>query len=558
MFDFLNIFKKKKILRKNISGTTRASQLLSAIRGKRSKKDKKLMEEIKLDPNFPKFTLKSSNGRIINIPDIKKTKTIKYPLIEPYAYASINWNPVTDEIVYNVVEPILTPEEKKILSKIKEDLIQIIDISLTKIKNNTTLINYLESKVQYVIKETKLKVNPIQYLRIMYFIYRDFVGLNKIEPLMHDPNIEDIGVDGVNIPAYIVHRKFGSMKTNIIFDDVEELREFVIKLAEKCDRYISYADPLLDGALPDGSRVQASLANDVTTKGPTFSIRKFKEVPFTPIEMIQDNTLSAEMLAYLWFVVENGRNILICGGVSTGKTTLLNAISLFIPPEAKIVSIEDTRELNLPHENWIPSVARIGFGGANIGEVSMFDLLKESFRQNPDYIIVGEVRGKEAYILFQAMSSGHPSIATMHGSSTDAIMKRLETPPIELPVGLLESLDIIIIMIHAREKGKSARRLKEIDEIRSIDSESGKANYTRVFNWVPSSDTFEYNGSSWVLNKISKEKGISMIEIQEELARRKKLIEWMVDSDITDMKKITKIIRQYYKDKKSVMKLIEN
>ncbi len=554
MLDFLNIFKKKKVDKKVPAKKTRAAQLLSTISGKKTSIE--FEKELKLDPRFPHFSIRRS-PQIIPLPDIKEKRVVRYPLIEPYAYASINWNPISDEIVYNVVEPILTPEEKKMLSKIREGLIQVIDVSLSKIRKTTTLIKYLESKVQYVIKEYNMKITPVQYLRIMYYIYRDFVGLNKIEPLMHDPNIEDIGVDGVHIPAYIVHRKYGSIRTNIVFDDEEELREFVIKLAEKCDRYISYAEPLLDGALPDGSRVQASLANDVTTKGPTFSIRKFKEVPFTPIEMIKSGTLSSEMLAYLWFVVENGQNILICGGVSTGKTTLLNAISLFIPPEAKIVSIEDTRELNLPHENWIPSVARLGFGGSNVGEVSMFDLLKESFRQNPDYIIVGEVRGKEAYILFQAMSSGHPSIATMHGSSTDAILKRLETPPIELPVGLLEALDIIIIMVHAREKGKSARRLKEIDEIRSIDSENGKANYTRVFNWIPATDSFEYNGSSWVLNKISKEKGMSMIEINAELARRKKFIDWMVDSDITDMKKITKFIKSYYKDKKGVLDLID-
>ncbi len=553
MLDFFKLFGKKKKNKHVISGT-RASQLLSSMTGK--KVNIQYEDNIKLDSRFPKFSIKQ-NPHIISLPDIKEKKIVRYPLIEPYAYASINWNPISDEIIYNVVEPILAPEEKKMFKKIREGLIQVIDVSLSKIKQNTTLIKYLESKVQYVIKEYNMKMTPVQYLRIMYYVYRDFVGLNRIEPLMYDPNIEDIGVDGVNIPAYIVHRKYGSIRTNIVFDDEEELREFVIKLAEKCDRYISYAEPLLDGALPDGSRVQASLANDVTTKGPTFSIRKFKEIPFTPIEMIKDGTLSSEMLAYLWFIVENGQNILVCGGVSTGKTTLLNAISLFIPPEAKIVSIEDTRELNLPHENWIPSVARLGFGGSSVGEVSMFDLLKESFRQNPDYIIVGEVRGKEAYILFQAMSSGHPSLATMHGGSTDAILKRLETPPIELPIGLLEALDIIIIMVHAREKGKSARRLKEIDEIRSIDSENGKANYTRVFNWVPSTDSFEYSGSSWVLNKISKERGLSLMEINTELTRRKKFINWMVESDIIEMEKITKFIKSYYKDKKSIMNLIE-
>ena len=561
MFDIISkiLGKNKKNKLKYTQNNTRASQLISLIRGNYIPKKEMIAQsqEFKLDPHFPKFVVKSDK-HIYNLQDVTKEHSVKYPLIEPYAYVNIAWNHSNDEVIYNVIEPILSPSEKEMLKKITDGLIQTIDVGLTHIKNGYFLTQYLESKVQGIIKEYKMKITPIQYLKIMYYIYRNFVGLNKIEPLMHDPYIEDIGCDGINIPIYIVHRKYGSVKTNIIFTDEEDLREFVVKLSEKCDRYISYAEPLLDGALPDGSRVQASLAKDVTTNGPTFSIRKFKEIPFTPIEMIKDKTLSSEMLAYLWFLVENGSNILICGGVSTGKTTLLNTISMFIPPEAKIVSIEDTRELNLPHENWIPSVSRIGFGSSTVGEVSMFELLKESFRQNPDYIIVGEVRGKEAYILFQAMSSGHPSIATMHGSSTDAIMKRLETPPIELPVGLLESLDIIIIMIHAREKGKSARRLKEIDEIRSIDSESGKANYSKVFKWIPSNDTFEFSGTSWVLEKISKNKGIPMIEIKKELVRRKKFIDWMHDSDITEMNRISKFIQMYYKDKKKMMEIIEN
>jgi len=555
MFNFIKKFLekgKKKYNKTNKS--TRASQLINSIKGISISKEKE--KKIVLDPRFPKFIIKPAN-HIYKLQNVTKTKSVKYPLIEPYAYANIVWNHATDELVYNVVEPILSTREKDMLKKITDGLIQTIDVSLTHIKSGEFLTRYLESKVQKIIETYQMKISPIQYLKIMYYIYRNFVGLNKIEPLMNDPNIEDIGVDGVGIPAYIVHRKYGSIKTNIIFNDLKKLREFVIKLSEKCDRYISYAEPLLDGALPDGSRVQASLSNDVTTKGPTFSIRKFKKIPFTPIEMIKDGTLSSEMLSYLWFLVENGSNILICGGVSTGKTTLLNAISMFIPPESKIVSIEDTRELNLPHENWIPSVSRIGFGSSTIGEVSMFDLLKESFRQNPDYIIVGEVRGKEAYILFQAMSSGHPSIATMHGGSTDAIVKRLETPPIELPTGLLESLDIIVIMVHARERGESARRVREIDEIRSIDAESGKANYSKVFKWIPSNDSFEFSGNSWVLEKISKDKGISTIEIRKELATRKKFIDWMHDSDIVDMKEITKFIQMYYKDRKKLLEIIE-
>jgi flagellar protein FlaI len=424
-------------------------------------------------------------------------------------------------------------------------LIQTINVNLDDIKKQAKVTEFLEENIQKLIYEYGFDINDKEYLKIMYFIYRDFVGLDEIEPLLADPFIEDIGCDGIGLPIYVVHQKFGSIKSNIVFKDEKTLREFVTKLAERCDRYISYAEPLLDGSLPDGTRVQASLAKDVTTRGPTFSLRKFREVPFTPVDIMRLKTASAEMLAYLWFVVENGANILIAGGVSTGKTSLLNCISLFIPTEAKIVSIEDTRELNLPHENWIPGVARVGFSGTGVGEVSMFELLKESFRQNPDYLIVGEIRGKEAYVMFQGMASGHPSLSTVHAGSVDDLMKRLQTHPINLSPGLMESLNIVIVMAHAREKGKSARRIKEIDEIESIDADTGVPRIVKSFVWTPSDDVYEYRGSSWILSKISREKGMGFNNILKDISRRKKLIDWLFENNVTDLSTVTNYIRLY-------------
>jgi flagellar protein FlaI len=255
-------------------------------------------------------------------------------------------------------------------------------------------------------------------------------------------------------------------------------------------------------------------------------------------------------------LVENNANILISGGVATGKTSFLNTLTLFIPPESKIVSIEDTRELSIPHENWIPAVARMGFTGTGVGEINLFDLLKESFRQNPDYLIVGEIRGKEAYVMFQSMASGHPSISTMHAGSVDDVIKRLQTEPINLSSSLLETLDIVIIMVHAREKGKSARRVKEVVEIESIDPDTGYPRTSKVFFWVPSKDTFEYKGSSWVLNKISTDKGIPINDIVREIAKRKKLIEWMAEKNITSMKEIVKYIQLYYNNPQKINTLI--
>ena len=346
---------------------------------------------------------------------------VRYPLIDPFLYANIIWDKEKSELVYRVIEPSLTDEDKKIIADITEDLMELLEIELSSITKKNEAVKYLEEHVKRIIAEAGINVPRHKYGKIFYYIYRNFIGLNEIEPFMNDPRIEDIGCDGVGVPIYIVHRVFGSIKTNIKFDNLEVLRNLVVKIAERCGRYISYAEPILDGSLPDGSRAHASLSSDVTTHGPTLSIRKFKEDPFSPVDIIGVGTASPELLAYLWTAVEHGSSILICGGVATGKTSLLNCLSMFIKPEQKIVTIEDTRELNLPHENWIPSVSRTGFGiptatGEKYGEVSLFDLLKGSFRQNPDYVIVGEVRGKEAYVMFQGMASipGDEKVAVLN------------------------------------------------------------------------------------------------------------------------------------------------
>jgi flagellar protein FlaI len=511
----------------------------------------------KKDGSYSKFTI-SYPSNLFSIPTLEtvKSKNITYPVIRPYTYANIKYDTSDNTLVYEVIEPTLNDYEKKIVLKVKEGLMQIINISLEDIRKKDKMMEFLEFNVQKLIDDYGFDVNDKEYLKIMYFIYRDFIGLDEIAPLLADPFIEDIGCDGMGINIYIVHQKFGSVKTNIIYNEEHRLKDFVTKLAERCDRYISYAEPLLDGTLPDGTRVQASFAQDVTTRGPTFSIRKFREAPFTPVDMIKLNTLSSEMLAYLWFIVENGANILITGGVSTGKTSLLNCISLFIPTEAKIVSIEDTRELNLPHENWIPGVSRAGFTGTGVGEVTMYELLKESFRQNPDYLIVGEIRGKEAYVMFQGMSSGHPSISTVHAGNVDDLMKRLQTKPISLSPGLLESLDIVVVMIHAKEKGKSARRVKEIVEIESIDPNTGAPRTNKAFVWIPYQDAFEYRGGSWVLNKISTEKGLPFNDILKDISKRKNYLDRMAGKNITNMREVVKYLKLYHKSPDKVDKLI--
>jgi len=486
---------------------------------------------------------------------------VKYPLIMPFAYAHIKWNSENRQLQYLLEEPQLTEEEKKILDRISPALIDLIEVGLTSIKSTPKAMKYLEEQIKKVMKELAISLTSEQYTKLMYYIYRNFIGLNEIEPLLRDPWLEDIGCDGVNIPLYIVHRKYGSIKTSVIYRELKDLREFIIKLSERCGRYISYAEPIMDGSLPDGSRVTATLAGDVATRGPTFSIRKFPERVFSPINQIELGTASPTVMAYFWYLVESGASLLIAGGVATGKTSFLNSICMFIPQEAKIISIEDTRELRIPHEHWVPSVTRLGFGiptptGEKYGEITLFDLLKGSFRQNPDYAIVGEVRGKEAYVMFQGMSSGHPCMSTFHAGSVDTVIKRLTTPPIELSPSLVESLNAIAIMIHAKEKGKSARRIKEMDEIISVEHGTFEAETFRSVEWDPRGDTFKFDKNSILLKKIAHNKGTTVEETLEEIARRKAVLEWMLKKGIKDYVEVCKIINEYYKNPEKILKQV--
>ena len=274
-----------------------------------------------------------------------KTKLdIRYPLIIPYAYAHIYWNSRISELVYELEEPILNEKEIEILYKIENSMKEIININVLVEKTTEAMIDYINKTAELLIAELNIKIEDESYQKIFYYLFRDFIGLNEIEPLMRDYFIEDIECNGVNAPLYIIHRIYRNIKTNISFKNLDSLASFVEKLAQRCGRYISYASPLLDGSLPEGSRINATYTTDITSRGPTFSIRKLTKIPWTPPQLIAMNTLSPEMLAYFWLLIEYKCNILITGGTASGKTTLLNALAFFIPPEARVVSIEDTRE----------------------------------------------------------------------------------------------------------------------------------------------------------------------------------------------------------------------
>ncbi|MFP3167315.1 MAG: type II/IV secretion system ATPase subunit [Candidatus Nanopusillus sp.] len=491
------------------------------------------------------INIKFINDIKINVPKNKFETNITYPIVEPFSYAHIYFDRSTYDLVYEIIEPKLTENEEKIYKNIIFYIEKLLYIKLSEISNLNDAINYLQRLYDFVLNDLGIQLGQSSYEKIFYYIFRDLYGYNKVDSLLRDPLIEDIECSGPGYPIFVVHRYFGNLRTNIILND-KEIRDLIEKFALRAGKHISYAEPILDATLPDGSRINATYSQEITTHGPTFTIRKFREIPWTPIELIRLGSATPEIFAYLWLAVEFRKNIIIIGGTASGKTTMLNAISMFIPPNARIVSIEDTREIKLYHPNWIPSVVK--YSSDKNREIDMFELLRMSFRQRPDYVIVGEVRGEEAYVMFQGMASGHSSLSTMHAESTRALISRLTTPPINLSPTLIELLNVVVIMQHDNFIGTNLRRIKEVNEIIRYNK------FNIAYKWNPFKREYLENPKKYLFKLIENDYGIRYKELYDEYIKRVKLLYRLSELNISDFQTFSKIIQMYYYNKENVLR----
>jgi archaeal flagellar protein FlaI len=481
--------------------------------------------------------------------------TDNYELIDQYwiekgrSLVIIALNRRTNQKEYLLFEPTLSDFEYELLERLYEDLRDVLILSSDEIKRDRKRI--LLEKMHALIDDYGISLEVSTLYKLQYFLIRNFIGWSRIDPLMKDIHLEDISCDGNKIPLFLYHRQYRNIKTNISFES-EVLNSLAITLAQRSGKHISTGSPMIDATLPEGSRLQLTLGTEVTTRGTSFTIRKFREEPFSPVELMENGTFYADALVYFWLAIENNKSLLFIGGTASGKTTSLNAVSLFIPPVAKVVSIEDTREITLYHDNWIASVTReaISEGG---NAISMFDLLRAAMRQRPEFILVGEVRGVEAQTLFQAMNTGHTTFSTMHAGSVDAAIHRLESEPLNVPRNMVQALNIISVQALVYHGTERVRRVQEIVEIAGIDPSTGNLRVNNVFIYDPVRDLFTFTGRSQIYSDIAEKRGWTREQLESEIQLRKHLLEEMKNQGIRDYISVATLFHAYNIDAANVL-----
>ena len=472
-----------------------------------------------------------------------------------------------DERGYHTIEPELNEEEQKkhdqllklIIKKVtekkavesdeelKEILKELIDESV-EIDENAIKAETEKKKGFLKRKRDKIKATSVQKTNLEYFVLKNIVGTGYLECFMRDPWLEDIHVISSE-KIHLIHKIFGMIKTNVEISD-DDSAAFARKLSEKMGSPVSEGTPIADGVLPDGSRANIVYSDSISIKGPSMTIRRFTETPISVTQLIKWGTLSSGIVAYLWICLEYGRNFFICGGTACGKTTTMNAIIPFIPPQKKIYTAEGTPELQVPHKVWQRLLTKTS--GPEEGRVDMFDLLKASLRSRPEYIIPGEVRGAEGNIVFGAMQTGHPVMTTFHAGNVTKVIQRFTSDPINVPKTFMDNLDFVVIQLAVERDGKLMRRVTTIDEIEGYNRAVDGIMSRNAFKWdaIKDEHRFVANRNSYVLEeKIAKNAGYTETsEIYDEYDRRKHILDRMVEEKIMDYYDVVQFIWTFYRE----------
>jgi flagellar protein FlaI len=460
-------------------------------------------------------------------------------------------------IMYHAIQPTIDKESEELYNQVMDKIVEVAN-TLPVPDDVTEMGPVLEKLYDMVVQRgeaqkglmaafsSKIQVTEEQYETIKYMLLRNRVGYGKLDPLFSDPYLEDMHCTGVG-NMMIVHKIFDMVYTNIEFTDDLTLNRYIIDMSERVERPASDSHSVVDAVMPDGSRANFIYGRDVSLEGSSFTLRKFSEVPISVTQVVNWGTLSAEVAAYLWICLENGMNLFVCGETASGKTTTLNAISTFIKPLDKVYTVENTPEVTMPHDCWQHLLTR---ETGKRTDVTYQDLLIAALRSRPNYIIVGEIRGVEGNIAFQAMQTGHPVMSTFHAGSPKTMIQRITSPPINVPIAFVDNLNVALIQMAVAHNGRMLRRVLSVTEIERFYAPAQQMVTRQVFEWDPTKDQHNFKGmfNSYVLEtKIAQMLGmLDTREIYKELDKRAKIITKLIELKIFNYFEVWEIIKNYH------------
>lgn len=500
-------------------------------------------------------------SEFFNLDALADNETVEqYWVNKPFAYTAILVDEAEEKRRYRFFEPTLTDFERYVRRDLEQTIRNVLrDSDPQRFEDDEEFTQILES----LVAKHAATVDDASLHKIFYYLRRDFVGYGRLDPLLHDPQIEDISCDGSGIPVFVYHAGYRDLETNLVFTK-EDLDSFVLSLAQRAGHHISAAQPQTSATLPDGSRVHLTLDSDISMRGSNFTVRKFEESPITPPELVNFGTFSLEEMAYLWLALEHNMSIMFVGPTASGKTTSMNAVSLFLPPEGKVVSIEQLREIYIPHDNWVSYVTREARASEGRDAITMYDLLQAALHERPEYILVGEIRTDPTVsrTFFQSVFTGHPGATTFHASTAQNAINRLTSDPLDITEQMASALDLIAVQrqVSIEGEGMGPRRNKSLSEVRSPDGSDETIDIVELFSWDPESDqiteSLDYMQNSRVLQQVSDARGWSMERVLEEMDKRREVLSYMVDTGITDHDEVVGTTARFYRNQARVLEQV--